>query len=191
MKKLLIALAAVLTAASMQALTLSWASYYVTELDDGGIADGTYWLVDLGTSNDVGGFKMYEDGTYDFGSGKVLSTGAAATEMGDEVKGLSAADNGKYFALVVWDNLDSENSGMWGVATAQVTAGVDDPPADPDMVEFTNGSDNLGTVLWLDQAVLAKDTPVPPPPPIPEPTTYALIGVAAAALALRKRFMKK
>ena len=180
MKKLIIALVAAATAVVVNAASVSWAVECLDYADESTVDVGTYWLVAMGNSTDVSGFKVFEDGTYSFGSGTVVETGSipdAFSVMGS-IDGLSAANNGDYYALVIWDGKNVANGGLWGVSDAAAISGiVDEPPTNGDGIFFQNGTDSYGSAIFADQAV----------EPIPEPTSGLLIVLGMAGLALRRR----
>lgn len=180
MKKLIIALVAAAMAVVVNAASVTWVVNCLDYADESTVDAGTYWLVAMGDSTDVSGFKVFEDGTYSFGSGTVTETGSIpdAFSVGGTIDGLSAANNGDYYALVIWDGNDVASGGLWGVSDAVAISGViDEPPTNGDDIFFQNGTDAYGTAIFANQAV----------EPIPEPTSGLLIVLGMAGLALRRR----
>jgi len=180
MKKLLIAFAAVATAAAANAASVAWAAEALDYTDESNVDVGTYWLVAMGASTDTSSFLVYEDGTYKFGTGTVAQTGSIpdAFSVGGSIDGLSASNNGDYYALVIWDGKDVANGGMWGVSDAAAISGiVDAPPTNGDGIFFQNGTDSYGSAVFANQNVA----------PVPEPTSGLLMVLGMAGLALRRR----
>ena len=57
MKKIIIMVAAVISAAIVNAASVSWQANVVEYADETTVDQGTYWLVSMGAANDVSGFK--------------------------------------------------------------------------------------------------------------------------------------
>ena len=197
MKKLLIAAAVVCAAVFAQAATLGWGSYAFHndgEADEDWFSGGQGYLVLVTdqsnfavTANDgalsiTGGTLLEGEGTRGAYDGGYVQGGIDGSVFGAE-------DSKKYtFAIIATDEGTAAGlptSGYYGVdgfyeITWNKDYGASFDASFEHMAEVVNEISG-GPV----------PPPPPPPPPVPEPTTYALIGVAAAALALRKRFMKK
>ena len=176
MKKLMMAVAVAMTAVAVNAATCAWNTMAVTSDMSGMIDGGTYWLVALGSDTGVAsGFTVYQDGTYDFGGYSVVDTGSVAGgAAGNTINGLSAANNGDHYALIIWDGVLGEG-GYYGVAEGALTGIVDEPPADAESIPF----DNLGYGGYM-----ATDTLTVP---IPEPTSGLMLLLGFAGLALRRK----
>ena len=176
MKKLMMAVAVTLTAVAVNAANCNWSTTAVTSDMTGVIDGGTYWLVALGADTGVAsGFTVYQDGTYDFGNYSVVGTGSVASgAAGNTITGLSAANNGDNYALIIWDGVLGEG-GYYGVAEGAIAGIVDAPPTDAAAIGF----DNLGFGGYM-----ATDTLTVP---IPEPTSGLLMVLGMAGLALRRK----
>lgn len=179
MKKLMIAAAAVMMACAVNAAAAAWWADAVEYTDESPINSGTYWLVAMGSSSDTSAFKVYEDGTYDFGGKTIAQTGSItdAYAVNGELTGLSAANNGDAYALVIWDGLDSANGGLWGVSSVAAISGVIDEPPTNGELYFSNGTDSYGGAMFANKDVS----------PIPEPTSGLLLVLGMAGLALRRK----
>ena len=176
MKKLMMAVAVALTAVAVNAANCTWNTMALTADMSGIIDGGTYWLVALGVDSGVAdSFKVFEDGTYDFGSYTVADTGSVSGGgAGGTITGLTSANNGDNYALIVWDGVTGAG-GYYGVAEATIAGIVDAPPTDASMIGF----DNLGYGGYM-----ATDKPTEP---VPEPTSGLLMLLGMAGLALRRR----
>ena len=180
MKKLMTIVVTSILALAANAASVTWGADIVEYTDFTEVSQGVYWLVSMGDSSDVSTFKVFEDGTYDFGTGTVVESNPItdAFGVGNDLLGLDSNDNGTYYALVIWDGKDVANGGLWGVSEAsQITGIVDDPPRNADDLVFKNGTDAYGNALFANQNVA----------PVPEPTALALLALGVAGLALRRR----
>ena len=176
MKKIMMAVAVTLTAVAVNAANCAWNTMAVTSDMSGMIDGGTYWLVALGADTGVAsGFTVFQDGTYDFGGYSVVDTGSVSGgAAGDKITGLSAANNGDNYALIIWDGVLGDG-GYYGVAEGAVAGIVDTPPTDASGISF----DNLGYGGYM-----ATDTLTVP---IPEPTSGLMLLLGVAGLALRRK----
>lgn len=176
MKKLMMAVAVALTAVAVNAASCTWSTTAVTADMMGVIDGGKYWLVSLGADTGVAsGFKVKQDGTYDFGKYTVADTGSVSSgAAGGKITGLTAANNGDNYALVIWDGVTGAG-GYYGVAEAAISGVVDTPPTDANLMGF----DNLGYGGYM-----ATDTLTAA---VPEPTSGLLMLLGFAGLALRRR----
>ena len=179
MKKLLVALIAVASAVAVHAASVTWGCDIVEYNDETAINSGTYWILNLGTSSSIEGISVDETGAITYGQGvSVVATDSiqdAMSVMGD-ITGLSAANNGQYLALGVWDGLDSAHDGKYGISNAVAISGIsDDPPLNGDMISFSNGQDSFGSAMFADTDV------------VPEPTSGLLMLLGLAGLALKRK----
>lgn len=170
------AVAVALTAVAVNAANCSWNTMAVTADMTGVIDGGKYWLVSLGADTGVAsGFTVKQDGTYDFGTYTVVGTGSVTGgAAGGTLTGLTSANNGDNYALVIWDGVTGAG-GYYGVAEAAITGIVDAPPTDANLMGF----DNLGYGGYM-----ATDTLTAA---VPEPTSGLLLLLGFAGLALRRR----
>ncbi len=142
-------------------------------LYDNGTSGGTYWLIALGTSSDVSGISV--DNAGNLVGASYIETGSFASQYAGTITGLAQANNGDYYAMVVFDS----STMNWGIAIAQVSGISDAPPLDANAVIFSN------TDLGDGYASLAANTAT-----VPEPTSMALLALGAAAFGLRRKFRK-
>lgn len=181
MKKLMIAAAIVCAAAFANAASCDWGVAWAYAVDTANptydaSADfsGTYWLIAL-TSSSTDGLSVDDTGTLTLGTGMTqVGTGAASSSFGSQITGLTAADNGKYYALVIYDS----NYKYYGVSDAVALAGIsDDPPVNADNVQFSNIFDATDGDYYMVANTAA----------VPEPTSGLLLLLGVAGLALRRR----
>ncbi len=186
MKKMMMMAAALFIAVAAQALTVDWGvdwgySYDASRpspafdqgLYDSGTSGGTYWLIALGGSSDVSGISV--DNLGNLVGATAMETGAFAATYGGSINGLTAADNGTYYAMVVFDSTTLN----WGIAVAQISGISDAPPMNGDFMFFSNLGQENG--YWS----MAANTAT-----VPEPTSMALLALGAASFGLRRKFRK-
>ena len=173
MKKIMVLFAAVVIAAVTHAASFAWSTTALTS-DMSDIVDGgSYYLVALGTDTDVSSFKVFDDGTYDFGSYAVVDSGAVVGGgAAGQVTGLTETANGSNYALIIVDAAKA----YWGVDIEAVTGIVTDPPTDA-VASFDNTG--YGSMMYTGTATVTAA--------IPEPTSGLLMLVGLAGLALRRR----
>ena len=195
MKKLMIVAAIALATSFGYGATASWGTDWVyaditgfKNFDDGS-ANGSYWVLVLGTSSDVSGISVDKDGKLVGWSGSTVPTGSLAdiSQGGNgSVDGVSAND---YIAIVVYDSdaVAGDYVGAYGIAVGQVSGDAsDDPPVTG--VISSNGTDpvfdNDGSgYVRANIGILGGSTPGG----IPEPTSGLLLLVGGAMLALRRK----
>lgn len=187
MKKMMMIAAALFVAVNAQAMSMSWLVQWGYSYDtarptpgfsqglyNSGTAGGTYWLIAMGGSTDVSGISVNTVGTMSGAS--ALSSGAfTADATSGVITGLTQANNGNYYAMVVFDTTTLN----YGIALAQVTGIVDAPPVDANGVTFSNT--DIGDGYQSLAANIAA---------VPEPTSMALLALGAAAIGLRRKLRK-
>lgn len=187
MKKMMMIAAALFVAVAAQAASMDWGiqwgySYDTTRptpvfsqgLYDSGTTGGNYWLIAMGGSTDTSGISVNTAGA--MSGATALSSGAFTTEAtSGQITGLTQANNGNYYAMVVFDATTLN----YGIALAQVTGIVDAPPSNADGVIFSNT--DIGDGYQSLAANIAA---------VPEPTSMALLALGAAAIGLRRKLRK-
>ena len=181
MKKLMIAAAIVCAAAFANAATCSWSVDWAYAVDtanptyDGTESFvGTYWLVALADSS-TAGISVDNTGAITLGAGMTQAgTGAASSYFGTKITGLTSANNGDYYALVIYDS----NYKYYGVSDAVKIAGVnDDPPVNANDIKFSNIYDTTDDANYMVANIQA----------VPEPTSGLLLLLGVAGLALKRK----
>ena len=194
----MIAAAIVCAAAFAQAASCSWSadtegwawSYNaekgVNTYDVGSV--GNYWVIAL-AANSTAGISVDNTGALvmDSSIGSVAGSGTGTFNVPGEVTaagsitGLSEANNGDYFALVIYD---SEN-GLYGISDTVAMSGIVDVPPNPgDPMWFSNhagtdfGIEDEGRYMVADTVATGA---------VPEPTSGLLLLIGVAGLALKRR----
>ncbi len=186
MKKLMMAVAALLAIVSMaSAAKIAWSADNAVLDKDGNTLDGgTAYLVYLGSNGTLD--ATFNGTTWNLGDDEIVDStdilGSAAYPSSSTVWGTFAATS----------PVTTSTDAVYAIiATSNGVAGTDLPTDGYYGVSGTYTQEKDGatdTNEFIYKGVIKADTPVGN---IPEPTTYALVGLAAAALALRKRFLKK
>ena len=185
MNKLIITVCTVALAAVSHASTCIWGTGYAAYTGGSEVSAGTYWVLSLGSSSDTSGITVSDGGVVGgLGGGQSVAMKGMivdSTTIGGTLDPVSAADNGNYYALVLWDGLDSKDGGMFGISDAVAMSGVSDGPVMPGVpIDFRNGEDEFGGVTFLNQNVTGAG-------PVPEPTSGLLLLIGVAGMALRRR----
>jgi len=187
MKKLLVIATVALAALCGQAAAVSWEVPWtyssnsdkgVNTFDDSGTY--TYWIVALADSSTTG-IKVDEGGTLTLGTGmSVYGDSATGTEnIGGQITGLSEADNGSYYTLVIYDAAN----GLYGISDAVAVSGIQDsPPKAGDTMFFSNDGG-----LNADSTPYMMANLVVPSAGTPEPTSGLLLLIGGSLLALRRK----
>ena len=184
MKKLLVIATVALAAICGQAASVTWNADWayskntdkgVDTYDDPGAM--TYWVVALSGSS-TEGLSVDSEGSLVLGTGMTqYNTGSGTASFGGNISGLSEADNGSYYALVIYDAAN----GLYGISDAAMVSGIkDSPPQNGDYVSFSNdGGANADSTPYM-MANLPTES-------IPEPTSGLLLLIGGSLLALRRK----
>ena len=184
MKKLMIAAAIVCAAAFAQASSVAWDVAWAYAVDtsnptytgDESFA-GTYWLVAL-SGDSTAGISVDNTGKLTLGAGMTQAgTGSISdSAFGSKITGLTAADNGDKYALVIFDS----NYKYYGVSDVAAIAGViDEPPTDGTTITFSNIYDSADDANYMVANIKAEA--------VPEPTSGLLLLLGVAGLALKRK----
>jgi len=189
MKKMMTIAAALFLAVAANAASFDWGTAWTySTLQNGtyneslfqtGTTSGSAWLVMVG--GNVGTIGVDYTGALTAGLGNVLyGTGTIIAQALAFSSLIPDTQNGNPFVVVAFDSATS----MWGVSEAYTMDGLDDgePPAGGAFSFFQN--DNGANSEGINYLRLNNYAPVP------EPTSFALLGLGAAALALRRRIRK-
>lgn len=180
MRKLIIAVSAVMLGVVANAASTNWGVNWAYSLNDGSDdtynngLNGTFWVVALGDSA-TSAISVSEAGEITVGAGAtVQSTGSVAD--GAAAGDLNFAANGDKFALVIYNATYQ----MFGVSDAATIANYSaDPPNPADEVLFSNIYDTTYASSYMVANTAAT--------PVPEPTSGLLMLLGVAGLALRRR----
>ena len=185
MKKLLVIATVALAALCGQAAAVGWDVFWtyssnsdkgVNTFDDSG--NYSYWVVALGGSS-TAGIEVDADGNLTLGTGMTQygSKGSGSEGFSGSISGLSQANNGDYYALVIYDAAN----GLYGISDAMAISGIqDDPPKAGDGIVFSNdgGANADGTPYMMANL---------PTVGTPEPTSGLLLLIGGSLLALRRK----
>ena len=174
----MIAAAIVCAAVFAQGASCSWSTYAYDSSMATSLDGGTYWLVALGDSAAaLDGISVNAKGEITLGSATQVATGTIPSgtygAIGGSIEGLSAADNGSYYGIVVWDGVVD---GYYGKASGVVSGIVDAPPTPGNPISFDNSGLGYGATLATIQTT-----------PVPEPTSGLLMLLGMAGLALKRK----
>jgi len=196
MKKLIIALGAVVMAAGVQAATFSWTTsakaYGVdatTVVDNGNYASGTTAMKNNGTWNYV--LTLYASGTESVvgsasGAASFGSTGKVSTS-GIEIAAAAAGTTYDYVLTIT--GTQNSLTARGEEASYDYTAAQLATTLSGSITTANNGVTGLQTAApstWAISGITAV-APPPGPEPIPEPTSGLLMLLGVAGLALRRK----
>ncbi len=191
MKKMMTIAVALFVAVAANAATFAWSTLWTYSTNPNGIMNeslfndgtsaGTAWLVMAGGG--VGGISVDNLGNLTKGTGNFIYdtesiTGPQFAFSAD----VPDTQNSNPFVLVAFDSATS----MWGVSLAYTMDGLDDDPPVSGGATFQNDKGvNPDKGVYIPNTYLALNIQA-----VPEPTSFALLGLGAAAIALRRRIRK-
>ena len=185
MKKLMMAIAVVLTAAAVQAATFTWATnakQYAPNIDLANLVAGTYgngsgnlqamtavaWSFSMALDNGTNTDTL--NGSLAFNLNKIRVTGLSSDVVFNP--GASDPDNNVDYSIVITGTYKDGDNNEWTITASPIVG----------TASFSNLSTLTITSANATQWTVAGGAPV-----IPEPTTGLLVLLGVAGLALRRR----
>lgn len=180
MKKFFLILSVLAFSSVLSAATFTWGGVAYTNETDFSLAQGSVWLIALGSGTSTEGISVATGGALTLGSGMSVFAEArhGAANFDNTMPGFTSANLGNY-VVVVYDEVTNRYgiSQVESIVASDFQGGSVDEDIAAGSKEFSNREDSEGRYLLTDMDVVA----------IPEPTVMALLALGVAGLALRRK----